>query len=79
MYYVYLLQSTRDGSTYVGCTENVKSRLAEHNNGKATYSRSKRPFKLKWFCSFSEKIKALAFEKYLKQGSGHAFAKKHLL
>jgi predicted GIY-YIG superfamily endonuclease len=79
MYFVYILQSQKDESLYVGSTENVKQRLADHNGGKAKYSSSKRPYILKWFCTFPSKRQALAFEKYLKQGSGHAFARKHLL
>ena len=79
MHFVYILQSERDKSFYVGSTEDVKKRFAEHNNGKAKYSNSKRPYVLKWFCAFPTKQKALVFEKYLKQGSGHAFTAKHLL
>jgi len=30
------------------------------------------------YLAFSEKSKALAFEQYLKSGSGHAFANKRL-
>jgi len=52
MYFVYILQSEGDKSLYVGTTENVKQRVDEHNSGKAKYSRSKRPYALKWFCAF---------------------------
>jgi putative endonuclease len=31
-----------------------------------------------WYCAFPDKYKALEFEKYLKSGSGRAFAKKRL-
>lgn len=79
MYFVYILQSKKDKSLYVGSTENVKQRLTDHNSGKAKYSSSKRPYVLKWFCIFPNKRQALAFEKYLKQGSGFAFVRKHLL
>ncbi len=79
MYFVYILQSKKDLSLYVGSTENVKKRFAEHNDGKSKYSNSKRPYTLKWFCAFATKSQALTFEKYLKQGSGHAFARKHLV
>jgi predicted GIY-YIG superfamily endonuclease len=79
MYYVYILQSQKDQSMYIGSTESVKQRLADHNSGKAKYSSSKRPYTLKWFCAFPNKTIALKFEKYLKQGSGFAFARKHLL
>lgn len=79
MFYVYVLQSRRDKSNYVGITKNIQKRLLEHNTGSAKYSSSKGPFILVWFCCFREEVKARLFEKYLKQGSGHAFARKHLL
>ena len=78
-YFVYILQSQKDKSYYTGITENVQKRLEEHNNSSGRYSSSKKPFELIWFCAFGNKDKALAFEKYLKQGSGFAFARKHLV
>ena len=79
MHFVYILQSQKDKSLYFGITENIKQRLTDHNSGKAKYSSSKRPYTLKWFCGFPNKQLALRFERYLKQGSGFAFARKHLL
>lgn len=79
MHFVYILQSEKEKSLYVGSTENIKQRVAEHNSGKTKYSSTKRPYILKWFCGFPNKSLALKFEKYLKQGSGFAFARKHLL
>ena len=79
MYKVYILESLKDGSKYVGITENISKRLKEHNTGSAKYSNSKRPYKLVWYCVFQNKTKALQFEKYLKQGSGFAFSRKHLV
>jgi len=79
MHHVYILKSLKDESLYVGSSENVKKRLAEHNSGIARYSRTKRPYVLKWFCTFPTKQQALMFEKYLKHGSGFAFARKHLI
>jgi len=79
MYFVYILESQKDGSHYVGSAASVKERLTDHNMGKAKYSSSKKPFVLKWFCGFPNKQLALNFERYLKHGSGFAFARKHLL
>jgi putative endonuclease len=75
-YFVYILQSIKDKSYYTGYTTDLQKRLGEHNGGVVPYTSSKRPFKLIWYCSFENKIKALQFEKYLKSGSGHAFARK---
>jgi len=79
MQYVYILKSKKDGSLYVGSTENIKRRFAEHNKGQSNYSKIKAPYALKWFCAFPSKQQALIFEKYLKHGSGHAFTQKHLV
>ena len=79
MYKVYILESLKDKTRYIGVTSDLVNRLKEHNNGESTYSKTKLPYKLIWFSAFPDKTKALAFEKYLKHGSGHAFSKKHLL
>ena len=79
MYYVYIIQSKKDKSYYVGVTEDLKIRLQEHNRGKVEYTSSKTPYGLLWYCVFKNKNKAFAFEKYLKQGSGFAFARKRLV
>jgi len=79
MYYVYILQSKKDGSCYTGVTENLKERIRYHNTGNQKYTKSKKPYILKWYCIFPNKKKALEFEKYLKSGSGIAFSKKRFL
>lgn len=79
MHYVYILQSKSDKSHYVGTTKDLRQRLREHNRGDVRFTSSKRPHSVVWYCAFSSKKKALAFEKYLKSGSGIAFAQKRLL
>jgi putative endonuclease len=37
-----------------------------------------KPWKLVTSIAFTNEIKAMEFEQYLKSGSGRAFAKKHL-
>lgn len=79
MYYVYILQSQKDKSYYTGSTTDLKARLKAHNDKKVTYSSTKAPFEIAWYCAFTNKLKAIAFERYLKEGSGFAFTRKHLL
>lgn len=79
MCFVYILQSQKDLSYYTGFTEDVAQRLIDRNSGSAQYLSSKRPYKLIWHCVFQEKSKAIALEKYLKQGSGFAFARNHFV
>ena len=79
MFYVYIPRSQRDGSYYTGFTNDFEDRIKEHNSGIGDYSSTKFPFELVWHCCFREKAKAIQFEKYLKFGSGFAFARKRLV
>ena len=79
MYYVYILQSKKDESRYIGVTTDLRRRFEEHNSGNARYSSTKRPYLLKWYSAFTQKQKAYEFEQYLKSSSGYAFTKKHFL
>jgi predicted GIY-YIG superfamily endonuclease len=77
VYYVYLIRSISDSSkTYVGYTTNLKQRLKTHNSGGSVYTLQNRPWRLVMYLAFDEEEKALAFEKYIKIGSGYAFAQK---
>ena len=79
MYYVYLFKSIKNSAkTYIGYTTNLKERIKKHNEGGSTYTKDDRPWKLVSFHGFDEEIKAIAFEKYIKTGSGYAFAKRRL-
>jgi putative endonuclease len=79
MYYVYLLESISNPSShYVGFTSDLRCRLRDHNDGRLPTTAPHRPWGLKTYLAFSSKKAALSFEKYLKSGSGHAFAKKRL-
>ncbi|MHB1279051.1 MAG: GIY-YIG nuclease family protein [Bacteroidia bacterium] len=77
-YYVYILRM-RNGKFYVGYTVNINERLKRHEKGQCIYTRSKLPIKLVWYGVFSDRYKAYKFEKYLKSGSGRAFALKRLI
>jgi predicted GIY-YIG superfamily endonuclease len=54
-----------------------KSRLKEHNAGEAFHTAKFKPWILKTYFAFLDRMKAYAFEKYLKSGSGRTFAKRH--
>jgi predicted GIY-YIG superfamily endonuclease len=78
-YYVYILQSSSfEHRYYVGFTEDLESRLKDHNAGKLPNTNRYKPWKIKSAHAFATKSKALSFEAYLKTPSGRAFAKKHL-
>ena len=77
MRYVYLLQSkSAICQRYVGGTSDLKQRLAQHNAGKSPHTSKYLPWKLVTYVAFSDEQKAETFERHLKSGSGHAFARK---
>jgi len=77
--YVYILQSEQDAEHfYTGVTEDLDARLSKHNLGEVAHTSKYRPWRIKTYIAFTDRKQALAFEKYLKSGSGRAFAKKHL-
>ncbi len=79
MWYVYISRSVNfPKQEYTGATADLKRRIPDHNAGKSTHTAKFKPWKLMWYCAFPDKYKALEFEKYLKSGSGRAFAKKRL-
>ena len=78
MTYVYILESTKEaGRFYVGATSDLISRLKSHNAGEVTHTSKYAPWKLKNYFAFEDRARAFAFERYLKTGSGRAFARKH--
>jgi putative endonuclease len=77
---VYVIQSeTAAKQHYVGLTSNVVSRVAAHNAGESFHTRRYRPWRLVVAMEFANQERAIAFERYLKSGSGCAFLKRHLL
>ena len=79
MWYVYLLESDGcDGQRYIGVTADLRRRLTEHNAGKSAHTSKYLPWRIVTYIAFSDQSKAMAFERYLKSGSGHAFAKNRL-
>lgn len=78
MIYVYILQSLSDSDRfYDGITKDLKLRLKKHNAGEVLHTAKYKPWKIKNYVAFQDPGKAHAFERYLKSGSGRAFAKKH--
>jgi putative endonuclease len=69
-YWVYILQC-RDGSYYVGVTNDVHRREWEHNQGLEgkAYTNSRRPVKLVYTAFFSDVHEAIAWEKHIKRWS----------
>ena len=78
MKYVYILQNLTGEHFYIGITDDVDARLSKHKSGAVTHTSRFRPWRIKSYVAFTDEARAIAFEKYLKSGSGRAFAKARL-
>jgi putative endonuclease len=76
MWFVYLLKSKKDGSYYIGHTEDIKRRIVEHNQGKTKSIKHKIPYKLIYCEIYCNKTVAIKRELELKNNS---FKKKELI
>ena len=76
--FVYVL---KNGETmpryYVGITADVPHRLVWHNEGRCSHTAKYRPWHVHVTIEFPDEAHAASFERYLKSGSGRAFAKRH--
>ena len=79
MYYVYILWSSKSKNFYYGYTEDLKKRIKQHNDGISFATKPYRPWKLVFYAAFDSMNLAKDFERYIKTGSGKAFAYKRLV
>ncbi len=63
---------------YTGVTADLGARLRAHNAGRCPHTAKHRPWRVDAMITFSDAARALRLEKYLKSGSGVAFARRHL-
>jgi len=77
-YYTYVLRSKKDNKLYTGFTNDLRKRLAEHNDGKSKYTKGKGPFVVIYYEACLSKERALLRELYLKSGMGKRYIKNRL-
>jgi putative endonuclease len=76
--FVYVLKTANAAPRfYVGLTSDVHARLSDHNVGRCSHTARWRPWQLHVVIEFPDEQRAVRFERYLKSGSGRAFAKRH--
>ena len=77
--FVYVLRNKENPPRYyTGHTTDVARRHAEHNAGNCIHTAKHRPWSIDVVIEFADEKRAMAFERYLKSGSGVAFAQRHL-
>ncbi len=72
-YWVYILQSEKDGSYYIGHTSDLEERLKRHNERRSRYTRSKVPWKSIYQEVFSTRSEAMQREQEIKRKKNRAY------
>jgi len=77
-FYVYILQSIKDGKLYIGCSNDLRRRLKEHNEGLSISTKSRTPFELIYYEAYRNRKDAEKRERFFKTGWGRGYVKKLL-
>jgi putative endonuclease len=72
-FFVYVLESLKDGKRYIGYTNNLKKRIEEHKEGLTFSTKPRLPFKLIYFEGCLNQEDAKRRERYLKGTQGRRF------
>jgi len=68
MYYVYILASRRHGTLYIGVTNSLQKRLAEHRNGdSSSFVKAYGVYRLAYVEAYDRPEEAISREKQLKR------------
>lgn len=78
MYFVYVLLSKKDKRFYIGFTNNLETRIRQHNSGQVTSTKSRRPVELVYYEAYKYKEDAMKQELFYKTGQGRRVLKSRL-
>lgn len=79
MFYVYVLKSRKDGSSYIGFAPDLRARIKKHENGEVRSTKNTRPLLLVYYEAYRDKRDALYREKQLKRfAKGFASLKRRI-
>ena len=75
MFYAYVLKSRKDNKLYIGHSDDLKRRIARHNEGLVPSTKNRRPLDLVYYEACLNEQKSIKREKYFKTGFGRKFLK----
>jgi len=77
--FVYVIKnSDHPPRYYTGLTSNPSARLKAHNQHNGHHTSGRGPWHFDVVIEFADEARAVRLERYLKSGSGNAFAMRHL-
>ena len=78
MYYVYVLESRRNGRYYTGSAQDVEDRLNQHNAGTTKSTRNLPPWSICHIEMFSTRPEAVRRERQIKSWKSRKYMKQRL-
>jgi putative endonuclease len=72
-YFVYIIQSQKDGSYYVGSAQDLEERLSRHSQGRSKYTKSKRPWELVYSEEYLDRSSSIKREREIKKRKSKEF------
>ena len=72
-FYVYIIQSHKDGSYYIGSTQDLTERLERHNQGRSKYTKAKWPWNLVYHEEHPDRSSAMKRENEIKKRKSKEF------
>ena len=73
-FHVYMLQSLKDNSYYIGSTNSLEDRVERHNQGRSQYTKLKRPWKLVYSEEYPDRSSAVKRENEIKRKKKKGYA-----
>ncbi len=67
VFYFYVLKSDQDNKLYFGSTEDVNARVEQHNSGKVTSTKGRRPLRLVYYEAYLTRELAVKREQIVKR------------
>ena len=77
-WYTYVLRSVKDGDMYTGSTHDLRKRFKQHNDGRTSSTKGRRPFELIYYEMCRSADDARSRELFLKSGMGKRYLNTRL-
>ena len=73
---MYILQSKKTLSYYVGYSRDVQRRLAEHNRGKVASTKPRAPYEVVYTEPFADEVEARQRERFIKRQKSRKYVEQ---
>ena len=72
-FFVYIIKSLKDGTYYIGSTQDLSARFERHNQGRSKYTKSRKPWELVDYEEHPDRSTAMKREEHIKGRKSREF------